>query len=186
LREKRRELSAEVTEVINTLGPEMFPDFDSARIIADPFRSGMFEEPRTPRTPRTPSRLSRRSTTEDDSLTDASIAGSASTPGQLPRNESFGNLGNIGLFASRPQTPQSHGHSRSGSQAGVGFGMQGFSMLSSKESLDEVSKKIRGAMRERGQRRRKSEEGSGFAMTPEGGSGTATPGEGVQEGRKDV
>ncbi|KAL8964213.1 MAG: hypothetical protein Q9183_004613, partial [Haloplaca sp. 2 TL-2023] len=39
LRRKRKQLSAEVTDVINTLGPEMFPDFDSARIIADPFRS---------------------------------------------------------------------------------------------------------------------------------------------------
>ncbi|KAL9027763.1 MAG: hypothetical protein Q9196_003757 [Gyalolechia fulgens] len=187
LRAKRKELSAEVTEVINTLGPEMFPDFDSTRIIADPFRGGIFEEPRTPRTPRTTSRPRTKSMTEDDSLTDASISGDPSTPGQLPRNESFGNLGNIGLFASRPQTPRSHSRSHSGSQGGGGgFGMQGFSMLSSKESLDEVSQKIRGAMRERGQRRRKSEEGSEFAITPEGDSGNLTPGDGVSEGRKNV
>merc|ERR1712000_528714 len=37
LRERRAQLSAEVTDVINTLGPEMFPDFDAARIVADPF-----------------------------------------------------------------------------------------------------------------------------------------------------
>ncbi|KAL8825027.1 MAG: hypothetical protein Q9170_007958 [Blastenia crenularia] len=177
LREKRKKLSIEVTEVINTLGPEMFPDFDSVRIIADPFRNGMFEEPRTPRTPRTPSRPS--------SSTDASLGGgSSSTQGDLPRNESFGNLGNIGLFASRPQTPHNHSRTPSGAQ-GSGFGMQGLSMLTSKESLDEVSHKIRGAMRERGQRRRKSEEGNGFAMTPEGGSGSTTPGNEV-EGRKDM
>ncbi|KAL8921515.1 MAG: hypothetical protein Q9208_005669 [Pyrenodesmia sp. 3 TL-2023] len=177
LREKRKELSAEVTEVINTLGPEMFPDFDSARIIADPFRNGMIEgiEPRTPRTPRTPSRKF------TDPPTD--IASS----GQLPRNESFNNLSNIGLFASRPQTPRSHSRSRSGSQGAGGFGgMQGFSMLSSKESLDEVSMKIRGAMRERGRKRRESGSGALGMMTPDGGeSGSMTPGSEV-EGRKDV
>ena len=175
LREKRKQLSGEVTEVINTFGPEMFPDFDSARIIADPFRTGLIEEPRTPKTPHTPPR---QVATGRDSSTDAQ--------GHLPRNESFGNLGSIGLFASRPQTPRSHSRTPSGARGG-GFSMQGFSMLSSKESLDEVSKKIRGAMRERGQRRRKSEEGSGggFAMTPERGSGSATPASEV-EGRKDV
>lgn len=66
--------------------------------------------------------------------------------------------------------------------------MKGFSMLSSKESLDEVSKKIRGAMKERGKRRRSGQD-SGFGlgmMTPDGGgSGSMTPGSEV-EGRKDV
>ncbi|KAL8724949.1 MAG: hypothetical protein Q9181_006600 [Wetmoreana brouardii] len=192
LREKRKQLSAEVTDVINTLGPEMFPDFDSARIIADPFRNGTIDsEPRTPKTPRTPSRrgtMPHHITTSGDSSTDASISGGSSADGQdLPRNESFGNLGNIGLFASRPQTPHSHSRSRSGSTGG--FPVQAFSTLSSKESLDEVSKRIRGAMRERGQRRRKSEDGGsagggGFAMTP-GGSGSATPGS-EGEVRKDI
>ncbi|KAL8899087.1 MAG: hypothetical protein Q9207_006379 [Kuettlingeria erythrocarpa] len=180
LREKRKELSAEVTEVINTLGPEMFPDFDSARIIADPFRNGMIEgaEPRTPRTPRTPSRKF------TDPPTDVPSSG------HLPRNESFNNLSNIGLFASRPQTPRSHSRSRSGSQGAGGFGgMKGFSMLSSKESLDQVSQKIRGAMRERGRRRRSGQESGsgGFGMmTPDGeGSGSMTPGS-EAEGRKDI
>ncbi|KAL8689418.1 MAG: hypothetical protein Q9218_004906 [Villophora microphyllina] len=188
LREKRKELSAEVTEVINTLGPEMFPDFDSARIIADPFRNGTLDhsESRTPRTPRTPRRTTQ---TSSDNSTNASIGDGSSGDGNLPRNESFGNLGNIGLFASRPQTPRSHSRSRSSSIAGGGM-LQGFSTLSSKESLDEVSKKIRGAMRERGQRRRKSEDGGSgggaFAMTPGSGSGSATPASEIGEGRKDV
>ncbi|KAL8779679.1 MAG: hypothetical protein Q9213_006826 [Squamulea squamosa] len=195
LRQKRSELSAEVTEVINTLGPEMFPDFDSARIIADPFG-----EPRTPRTPRTPSHVPRpRTPTTSDSRTDASIAGgsSSSIGGNLPRNESFHNLGNIGLFASRPQTPRSHSRSRSGSMGGSGGGIQGLSTITSKEGLEEVSMRIRGAMKERGKRRRKSEEGGGsssgfegmgMGMTMGGGSGTGTetPGSEVGDGRKDV
>ncbi|KAL8769094.1 MAG: hypothetical protein Q9209_004880 [Squamulea sp. 1 TL-2023] len=198
LRQKRSELSAEVTEVINTLGPEMFPDFDSARIIADPFA-----EPRTPRTPRTPSHVPRpRTPTTNDPRTDASIGGgssssSSSTGGNLPRNESFHNLGNIGLFASRPQTPRSHSHSRSGSMGGSGGGIQGLSTITSKEGLEEVSMRIRGAMKERGKKRRKSEEGGGssgfegmgMGMTMgrgESGTGTETPGSEVGEGRKDV
>ncbi|KAL8949709.1 MAG: hypothetical protein Q9222_004201, partial [Ikaeria aurantiellina] len=131
LRKKRAELSAEVTDVINTLGPEMFPDFDSARIIADPFRNGNVEEPRTPRTPRTPS--SRRSASEQHDA--GTITAGASSGSNLPRNESFHNLGSIALFASRPQTPKTN-HSRQSSSGG-GFPVQAFSTLDSKESLDE-------------------------------------------------
>ncbi|KAL8914731.1 MAG: hypothetical protein Q9171_000744 [Xanthocarpia ochracea] len=195
LRQKRSELSAEVTDVINTLGPEMFPDFDSARIIADPFG-----EPRTPRTPRTPSHVPPRprTPTTADSSTDASIGGGSSTSGgtsggNLPRNESFGNLGNIGLFASRPQTPSSHSRSRSGSMGGSSGGLQGFSTITSKEGLEEVSMRIRGAMKERGKRRRRSEEGGsggfeGMTMGSAGSAtGTETPGsENGVEGRKDI
>ncbi|KAL8900746.1 MAG: hypothetical protein Q9192_000905 [Flavoplaca navasiana] len=195
LRQKRAQLSAEVTDVINTLGPEMFPDFDSARIIADPFG-----EPRTPRTPRTPSQTIPRPRTPTsatpDTITDTSVGGGSTTSGQnLPRNESFHNLGNIGLFASRPQTPHSHSRSRSGSFGGSMSGLQGFSTITSKEGLEEVSLRIRGAMKERGKRRRKSEEGGsgggGLEMTMGGGagsgvSGSATPGSEIGEGRKDV
>ncbi|KAL8683562.1 MAG: hypothetical protein Q9186_000474 [Xanthomendoza sp. 1 TL-2023] len=198
LRQKRSELSIEVTDLINTLGPEMFPDFDSARIIADPFNNG---GPRTPRTPRTPSsHITRpRTPTSSDRTTDATISGggSSSSAGgnNLPRNESFHDLGNIGLFASRPQTPRSHSRSRSGSMGGGGGGgaLQGFSTITSKEGLEEVSMRIRGAMKERGKRRRRSEEvvgGGGFEMTMGGGggsaSGSATPGSEGGDGRKDV
>ncbi|KAL8649369.1 MAG: hypothetical protein Q9226_005601, partial [Calogaya cf. arnoldii] len=142
LRQKRAQLSAEVTDVINTLGPEMFPDFDSARIIADPFSTDQ-QQPRTPRTPRTPSHIFPRprtptSTSARDTSTDASIGGGSNTSGQnLPRNESFHNLGNIGLFASRPQTPRSHSRSRSGSMGASSGGLQGFSTITSKEGLEE-------------------------------------------------
>ncbi|KAI4166490.1 MAG: hypothetical protein LQ348_007799, partial [Seirophora lacunosa] len=68
----------------------------------------------------------------------------------------------------------------------------GFSMLSSKESLDEVSQKIRGAMRERGKRRRSrqgsgSGAGAGFeTMTPDSGGMTPASEDAASEGRKDV
>ena len=67
--------------------------------------------------------------------------------------------------------------------------MKAFSTLNSKESFDEVSKKIRGAMQERGKRRRKSEEGSGGwdFVGSETGSATPETESGAEvEGRKDV
>ena len=193
LRETRATLSHEVTDVINTLGPEMFPDFDSTRIIADPFRDGVFQEPQSPRSPRhgrTPSGFFFGTPPQSNANgAHADIGGGSSTQGYLPRNESFHNLGNIGLFASRPPSRSRSRSSSSSGLAGSGsFPMKAFSSISSKESLDEVSKKIRGAMRERGkERRRKSEEGSGgwdFADSDRG-TGSATP-DSLQEGRKDV
>ena len=191
LREQRAQLSIEVTEVINTLGPEMFPDFDSTRIIADPFRDGVLQEPTSPRTPRSHHRnyssTSLRSATSSlSSAGDASIGGGSPVQGNLPRNESFGNLGSIGLFASHPPSGT---HSRSGSSGGLtgsgGFPVRAFTSINSKGALNEVSQKIRGAMRERGQeRRRKSEERSeGWDFADEG-TGSATPAS--EEGKKEI
>lgn len=189
LREKRATLSHEVTDVINTLGPEMFPDFDSARIIADPFRDGALLSPKSPRThsgtssgfPPTPPTRSNA----NEGL--ASVGGGSSTQGYLPHNDSFHDLGNIGLFASRPPSRSRSRSSSSGGKAGsAGFSVKAFSAISSKESLEEVSKKIRGAMRERGkERRRKSEDGSGGWDFAGSETGSATP-DSAAEGRKDV
>lgn len=192
LREKRETLSREVTEVINTLGPEMFEDFDSKRIVADPFREGILQEPGTPRTPTAGQPPSMGFAPETPPMRDpfgASIGGGASAHGYLPRNESLHNLSNVGLFASRPP---SRSRSRTSSAGGLpdsaGFPIQAFSTISSKESLDEVSKKIRGAMRERGkQRRRKSEEGGSMSgsWSLAGDSGRATPDSELEEKSED-
>ena len=192
LREKRATLSHEVTDVINTLGPEMYPDFDSARIIADPFRDGALQEPKSPKSPRTHSQTSSGlpstpSTRNNANEGLASVGGGSSIQGYLPRNESFHDLGNIGLFASRPPSRSRSRSSSSGGKAGsAGFSVKGFSTISSKEGLEEVSKKIRGAMRERGQeRRRKSEDGSRSWDVADSGTGTPTP-DSAAEARKDV
>lgn len=193
LREERARLSAEVTDVINELGPEMFPDFDSTRIIADPFREGGTPptSPKSPRHPRTPPRdikpTSSTTTTTNDT-TAASIPDSSSTQTHLPRNESFGNLGNIGLFASRPPSrSRSRTSSSSGLAGSTGFLVKGFSSISSRETLEEVSKKIRGAMQERGaERRRKSESGSGSGGWDFAGSGSGSGGEASEAGERDA
>lgn len=182
LRQERAALAAEVTDLINTLGPEMFPDFDAARIVADPFRDGA---PGT--SPASPGRAHFQHEDEKHSLdpvpsspargnADASTGGGPSAQGQLPRNESFRNLSGVGFFATRPGTPS---RSRSRTNSG-GLAVHGLSALDSRAGFDEVSKKIRGAMRERS-RRRKSEGRDGW----EPASGVSTPGS--EEGaRRDV
>jgi len=163
LRQRRSELAAEVTNLINTLGPEMFPDFEHTRIIHDP--NAEQNGPLLPR--KVPQRedysmgdhiMSSEPTTPTlPSFTNVNIGGRSSSNGHLPRNESFKNLSNIGLFASRPGTPH-HGRSRSRTNSTGGFPIQGFSSLDTAEDFDEVTKKIRGAMRERSQRRKSESE----------------------------
>ncbi|KAJ5042953.1 uncharacterized protein L3040_004343 [Drepanopeziza brunnea f. sp. 'multigermtubi'] len=160
LRERRAQLSAEVTDLINTLGPEMFPDFDASRIVADPFSNGAGIPPSLKhRRGSSQSGISDSDTPSPfpKSNPDASIGAGSGSNGYLPRNESFKNLGNIGLFATRPPSRSRSRSSSSGGAVGsAGFPLKSFSTLDSKSGFEEVSMKIRGAMRERGQIRRRN------------------------------
>ena len=154
LRKRRLELSKKVTEVINTLGPEVYPDFDANRIVEDPFREGAYQSAykRMPGTPKV-EEASEPPTPTSGTFENRDDEGSGRF-GLLPSNEAFKNIGSFAIFSSRPQTPKSR--SRSSSQ-GPGLGgdskLQAFSALDVQGSFDEVSKRIRGAMRERGRRR---------------------------------
>ncbi|KAI2636704.1 acyltransferase [Xylaria nigripes] len=158
LRERRQDLAKQILKVINDFGPDMYEDFEKTRLIADPFggesssssrdemenfhmrgegESGSSSPPDSPR-------ISRRHTTRSSRA--------------IPRNESFSNIGAIGMFATRPP---SRSRSRSSSAGGAfgsgGFSLSGFTSLDSHEGFQEANKKIRAAMIERGQlRRRKS------------------------------
>ncbi|RFU31674.1 hypothetical protein B7463_g4701, partial [Scytalidium lignicola] len=163
LRKRRQELSAQVTELINTLGPEMFPDFDHTRIVADPFTNDSI----TPTTPthrdfqRVDSGLSGVSSDGEQSPQSPRLYRSSTSMdgSNLPRNESFHNIGNIGLFATRPSSRnRSRSSSGGGAFGSAGFPIQGFSTLDSTSSFDEVTMKIRGAMKERGRMRRRNSE----------------------------
>ncbi|KAF6830743.1 glycerol-3-phosphate O-acyltransferase [Colletotrichum plurivorum] len=149
LRVRRAELSVQVTDLINTLGPEMFPDFEKTRLVADPYK--VDGRPRTPTArrdsdassayePATPPSISRRTTTQ-------------SSRG-LPRNESFSNIGGVGIFSTRPPSRSRSRSSSSGGGLGSGgFPISGFTTLDSAGGFDEASRKIREAMK---LRRRKS------------------------------
>jgi len=161
-----------LTELVNTLGPELFPDFEHARIVADPIKEGLTHDPSSaPRTPVSASH-SRESSASSSAPTEDLTGSSAYEP--LPRNESFGNLGGLSFFASRPQS-----RSRS-SPRGLSESFK-MSSLTTKDGLDEVSKKIRGAMMERGKARRRTTSEGSWEFT---GSGEQSPVS--EEGKKEL
>jgi glycerol-3-phosphate O-acyltransferase/dihydroxyacetone phosphate acyltransferase len=169
LRERRAALAQQVTDAINTMGPELFPDFDASRIVTDPFRDADSEtkEHGLPEIRRT-------------SVSEAGEGMPTSEP--LPRNESFHNLANIGFFSTRPP---SRDHSRSSSASGrpgSRHGLKPLSPLTQKDPLEDVSSRIRDAMRERGERRRRRSEDGSWDMAS---SGPGTPSS-AEEYRKDL
>jgi glycerol-3-phosphate O-acyltransferase/dihydroxyacetone phosphate acyltransferase len=176
LRKKRAALAQQVTDAINTLGPELFPDFDAARIVTDPFREINKPAGKAEYEP-TPVPEIRRTTTTDFER------GSVSQE-PLPRNESFHNLANIGFFSTRPSSrSRSRSSSFGGRPGSSGQQLKPLSQVTSSDSFEEVSSKIRDAMRQRGEqrRRRHSEDSNSWDMAS---SGPGTPHS--EEYRKDI
>lgn len=162
LRERRAGLSERVTDVINELGPEMFPDFDKARIVTEAVKEN--GRPMTPSAkPATKRRDSDMSSTGYDGESPSRPLIRRDTSSyRLPKNESYSNIGKVAMFSTRPPS-RSRSRSRSSSIGGAfgssGFPVSGFTALDGKEGLDEVSRKIRMEMRERGELRRRRSEG---------------------------
>ena len=115
LRRRREELSVEVTEVINTLGPEVFPDFEETRLVANPPteehspQAGSEKEKYqygltyTTQGYQLPEVYVHPGSGDYSHLVDNHIPNAHKSGSHLiPKNESFGNLSNIALFASRP------------------------------------------------------------------------------------
>ncbi|KNG85698.1 putative glycerol-3-phosphate acyltransferase Sct1 [Aspergillus nomiae NRRL 13137] len=176
LRQKRAALAQQVTDAINTLGPELFPDFDAARIVTDPFREINKPAEKADGEP-VPVPEIRRTTTTDFER------GSISQE-PLPRNESFHNLANIGFFSTRPSSrSRSRSSSFGGRPGSSGQQLKPLSQLTSSDGFEQVSSKIRDAMRQRGEerRRRHSEDSNSWDMAS---SGPGTPYS--EESRKDI
>lgn len=170
LRVRRAELVEQVTNVINELGPELYPDFDHYRIISDPTHplSPLNSRPQTPRE-RSRARHDAGLKMTPDSTSPVSPVFERKSPlygnDHLPRNESFKNLGSVGIFATRPGTPN-RSRSRTNSNTGLsalssGDGIKPMkpmtSMSSTKPDVEQLSQKINSAMKERGRRRRSEE-----------------------------
>ena len=178
LEERREDLTERINDLINELGPELFPDFDNQRIIDDPQHPLHSPDRSRPTTP-----TQRRDGNEIDALSftpksqpqqQQATSGLTFSPAptvQLPRNESFNDIGSVGLFASRPGTPRTRSRTNSGSEnhwgSGLTFGHRLKAMTAlkpkptqpvPKADLDEVSRNLHAAMRERGRRRKSTGE----------------------------
>ncbi|KXX81579.1 Glycerol-3-phosphate O-acyltransferase 1 [Madurella mycetomatis] len=173
LRERRAELSEQVTHVINTLGPEMFPDFEHTRLVGDSSgraavaavasseTSSPVSATRPPAHYRAYSGTSSPGADGVESPSQKMVPRRSATQSSrnIPRNESFSNIGRVPMFATRPPSRSRSRSSSAGGGAGMGgFPISGFTALDSKEGFDEANKKIRAAMKERGEIRRRRKE----------------------------
>jgi len=165
LKARRERLAERITEIINTLGPEMFDDFYSKRIIQDPFTS-----PSPPHTPppvkSSPTSPSQEVDTFDFPPESPSTPGSESRGG-LPRNESYADLTNQDIFSTRPSTPKRHSRSPSGALGG--FQLKPFSTIDG-GNLEEVSKRIKKGIQS-GMRMRRRASSGGAVASGEGWDG---------------
>ena len=178
LRALRAQLQEQVNGLINELGPELFPDFDQQRVV-QPDGARERSRPSTPTHRRQSSDVSQSSPSAFSTIERMKSMALDS----LPRNESFANLGSIGLFASRPATPhRSRSRTRNRTNSGsIDFkrGLKSFTALhetqpkKSRAALDEVSRNLQAAMRERG--RRRETVNSMWSEDPNDQSGSATP-----------
>ena len=180
LRVQRAELSERVTDLINTLGPEMFPDFEQTKLVGREGAPGVVDAAAAAAAASASARSNRaRSDSEPEPEVPMLPRRSATQSSMgLPRNESFNNIGGVGIFSTRPP---SRDRSRS-SSSGQGFPISGFTTLDSSGGFDEASRRIREAMRER---RRKSDRAVVIGPS-ESESESEEEEEEVEEGKKDV
>jgi glycerol-3-phosphate O-acyltransferase/dihydroxyacetone phosphate acyltransferase len=181
LRTRRADLSERVTDLIMTLGPEMYPDdFERfARMARERDAGSPVSPPRSaraagfPADPGSGRRGSEQSfVSELETHTPDAPSGSSSSSSSqkqssraLPRNDSFSNIGDVEMFSTRPP---SRARSTSGSDAPPlpqFAGLSAFTAIkdpgggggaagSTGANIDEAASRIRDMMR---QRRKRSE-----------------------------
>ena len=163
LKQTREKLSAELTTLINTLGPEIFPDFDASRVVA----ASEIQQP-----DRHHQRRRSSQSTEDGTTSPIGTGVTGFTPVDLPKGEKFETLADVQLFASRPPS-RSGRRSRSVSfKEGIPIEkLSGFTsvvatdepeqMEGTQEGFDDMTRRIRGAMAARRMERMTMSNGSG-------------------------
>lgn len=141
LQERRRDLATRVNDIINELGPEMYDDFDSKRIVRDPFGPGEKAS-------------GMQSVHMNGQEATYTFPASSTSAHDIPRNESFHDLANQDIFSSRPQTPKKS-RSRNASFANLGgFQLKPFSTID--KTLDEVQQRLSSGVSSRRKMRRSS------------------------------
>ncbi|KAH5167444.1 hypothetical protein HBI25_075630 [Parastagonospora nodorum] len=160
LQDRREHLAKRVNEIINELGPEMYEDFYSKRIIEDPFNA---DTPTTP--PPIKTDVDARAEGPQSVETYDFPASPTSPAASLPRNESFGDLANQDIFSSRPHTPKKS-RSRNASSANLGgFMLKPFSTIDG--NIEEVKKRLKDGVKQRMGKRRSSGAVEGYESEEE-------------------
>jgi glycerol-3-phosphate O-acyltransferase / dihydroxyacetone phosphate acyltransferase len=162
LKRTRETLSAELTVLINTLGPEVFPDFDASRIIA------ASELP--PISTQSPHHVRRRSSQsfEDGIVSPIGSGVTGFTPIDLPRGEKFETLADVQLFASRPPSRSGRRSRTVSFRDGISVeklgGLTSAAGADEPEQLDvgfeEMARRIRGGMAARQKERMSTSNGN--------------------------
>lgn len=168
LQERRENLAKRVNDIINELGPEMYDDFHSKRIVQDPFEKGKEERPRTP-TLKSDVDAAAEAEQEVETYDYPTSPGSLN---ELPRNESYHDLANQDFFSDRPQTPKKN-RSRNGSSVNLGgFQLKPFSKIDGtiENNVDELKRRLTDGLKTRTRNRRSN--GSDGSW----GEGAETPG----------
>ncbi|ANB13140.1 bifunctional glycerol-3-phosphate/glycerone-phosphate O-acyltransferase SCT1 [Sugiyamaella lignohabitans] len=139
LKQTKAQLSEEITELVNTLGPELYPDFEHDRIKQPLFRS---DDRRASRRDRASSNAS-----------DWSMASSGDESAAISRVNSEFDLADIPLFSygssSGRTTPGSHSRTVSDTSSVEDLNDSVERATGSEAFNTEISKRIRGAMAER-------------------------------------
>ncbi|KAF2153830.1 hypothetical protein K461DRAFT_292539 [Myriangium duriaei CBS 260.36] len=194
LRERRNQLVEQVTDVINELGPELYPDFDHYRIINDPNHplSPLNSRPTTPRERSRSGRDMQLKMTPDSTSPITPTferRSTAQTNEHLPRNESFKDLGKFSIFATHPGTPSSN-RSRASSHTKLSSlasnDLKPMTTANSKAGMDEISQKINSAMRERGRRRASEDVDGSWILSGRDDDDGATSDFEPDEAKKDI
>ncbi len=169
LQTQRENLAARVNDMINELGPQMYSDFYSKRIIQNPFYDPSQPENERPRTP-PPRKIEADPAAEPIPHTEV-YSPIASPNGEhvLSRSESFHDLANQDIFSSHPHTPWKS-RSRNTSSVNLGgFKLKPFSTIDG--NIDEVKRRLKDGVKERRKRR-----SSGTDASWDDAGGSSTPG----------
>lgn len=141
LQQRRQDLAQRVNDLINELGPVMYDDFHSKRIVEDPFSKDADSQdgPRTP----PPLKSDADAAAEGPQDIETYDYPTSPTSPSNSRNEAFDDLANQEIFSSRPHTPKKS-RSRNASSANL-FKLQPFSTITG--NLEEVQKRLNDGVR---------------------------------------
>lgn len=167
LRKRRTELQESITQIVNEIGPELFPDFEHQRIIADPLSSKQDEEEsRDARAEDQADQVRDRQHLQPNPASDHSRE--AITADHIAMGDSYEHIGQVGIFASGPNSPT---RSRSRPSSSDGHKLKPLTSVTDQSKSDKpladlevVSKTLQAAVRDRGRRRQSAEE-DGWVVT---------------------